>query len=166
MSLNYEFKNAARTIARLSPEGHHALALICKDIQQAEHDLNQKASALLSRCITSCTGICCRNIRLDEIIGFYDFIYLLTIAGGMKDDMAACLKYESLFSSNCLFLKNGNGPCMFPENARPRICITSFCFDDAPVKHQIRDVNRRFSELSRFVFAGRLKTLVPSWFHK
>jgi hypothetical protein len=67
MSLNYEFKNAARTIARLSPEDHHALALICKDIQQAENDLNKKASVLLSRCITSCTGICCRNIRLFEI---------------------------------------------------------------------------------------------------
>jgi hypothetical protein len=159
MSLNYEFKNAARTLARLSSEDLHALSLICKDIRQAENDLNKKASVLLSRCITSCTGICCRNIRLDEIIGFYDFIYLLTIAGGMKDDMAACLKYESFFSSDCIFLKNGTGPCMFPSNARPRMCIISFCFDDSPAKKEIQGVNRQFNTLARFILSKRLKAI-------
>ena len=159
MSLNYEFRQAETTITRLTPEDRHALASICEDIQQAENDLNEKASKLLSRCITSCAGICCRNIRLDEIIGLYDFTYLLMIENTMRGDMAACLKHESLFSADCIFLKNRIGPCIFPSNARPRICITTFCADDTPVKREIQCVNRQFNRLSRFIFSRRLRGL-------
>jgi hypothetical protein len=157
MSLNYEFRRAVTAIARLDPEDRNVLSLICKDIQQAENDLNEKASKLLNQCISSCTGICCRNIRLDEIIGFYDFTYLLMIENNMQDDMAACLKHESIFSADCIFLKNGTGPCIFPSNARPRICITTFCADDTPIKREIQRVNRQFNRLSRFIFSRRLK---------
>ena len=159
MSLNYEFRKAISTINRLVPEDRNTLSLICKDIQQAEDDLNEKAETLLSRCIASCNGICCRNIRLDEIIGFYDFTYLLMIENELRDDMAACLSHESLFSSDCIFLKNGKGPCMFPSNARPRVCIITFCADDTPVKREVQRVNRQFNRLSRFIFLRRLKGL-------
>ena len=42
MSLNYEFKKALSTITRLIPEDRNVLALICKDICQAEDDLKKK----------------------------------------------------------------------------------------------------------------------------
>jgi len=166
MELNYAFKKALRTIQALPPADRHRLASICTGIRQSEDLLNTAATKNMDKCMVACTGICCRNIRLTEIIGFYDFVYILTVADGMKKNITACLKHESLFSSDCIFLKNGKGPCIFPSNARPRVCITSFCFDDTPVKQQIRDVNRQFSELSRFVFGRRLKAMVPLWFHK
>jgi hypothetical protein len=166
MELNYTFNKALHTLQALTPADRHRLASICRDIRQSEDSLNRAATKDMDKCMTACTGICCRNIRLTEIIGFCDFVYMLTVAGGMTENITACLKHESLFSSDCIFLKNGKGPCMLPSNARPRICITSFCFDDTPVKQQIRDVNRRFSELSRFVFARRIKMMVPSWFHR
>ena len=160
MGLNYEFKKAVHTIARLTPEDRQLLALRCADIRQAEDALNKKAGRLLQKCTATCNGICCRNIRLAEIIGFYDFIYLLTVNGGMRSGMAACLKHVPMFSGDCVFLKNGKGPCIFPSNARPRVCIISFCFDDTPVKREIRNVNSRFNALARFLFSRRLKTLV------
>ena len=159
MSLNYEFKKALSFISRLPPEDRNALSSICKDIRQAEDDLNERAESLLQKCITACTGICCRNIRLDDIIGFYDFTYILATENGLKDDMAACLRDETLYSADCIFLKNGTGPCIFPSNARPRICITTFCFDDTPAKKEIRRVNQQFNRLSRFIFSRRLKAI-------
>jgi hypothetical protein len=159
MELRHQFKKAERTILRLSAQDRQTLAAICGEIRLAEAALNKNAAPLLHRCIESCAGLCCRNIRLTEIIGFYDFIYLLTAVGSLKGTMADCLRHESLYSGDCIFLKNGKGPCIFPSDARPRLCIISFCFDVAPVRNHIRAVNSGFNRLSRFIRSKRLTAM-------
>lgn len=156
MELNHLFKTADRIIERLSCEDRQTLETLCEDIRLAEAALNKTAEPLLYRCFESCAGLCCRNIRLAEIIGLYDFVYLLVAAGHRKNLVANCLRRESLFSGDCIFLENGKGPCIFPPDARPRMCIISFCFDDTPVKQWIQAVNSAFDQLSRFIFSRRL----------
>jgi hypothetical protein len=156
MELTRLFKSAQRFIQRLSLEDRQTVAGLCEDIRRAEAALNKAAEPLLHRCIESCSGLCCRNVRLAEIIGWVDFIYLLTVAGHQKEIMAKALHRESLFSGDCIFLKNAKGPCIFPNDARPRMCIISFCFDDTPVKNRIQAVNSAFGELSRFILSRRL----------
>lgn len=159
MVLQYEFSKATRTIHGLAPEDRRILTGICADIQRAEKALNKVAQELLLKCTTACTGICCRNIRLDEIIGFYDFVFILTVESGLRPDMELCLSRESLFSADCIFLENGQGPCMFPATTRPRRCLTAFCFDAAAAKQEIRKVNREFNRLARFLLYRRILSI-------
>jgi hypothetical protein len=64
------------------------------------------------------------------------------MAGALDDQMAACLKKEpALYISDCIFLKNGTGPCIFPHSVMPEMCITTFCFDETPAKKEIKLLN-------------------------
>jgi hypothetical protein len=64
--------------------------------------------------------------------------------------MAAGLGRESFFASDCLFLKNGLGPCLFPEGLRPERCVTSFCRVEPSIEKEIGRVMGEFSRLVRF----------------
>jgi hypothetical protein len=52
----------------------------------------------------------------------------LALVGHLRESMAICLEYENrLLASDCIFLSNGKGPCIFPPAVRPEVCITTFC---------------------------------------
>jgi hypothetical protein len=57
------------------------------------------------------------------------------------------------------FLARGRGPCIFADDLRPEVCITTFCADTTNLRCEIRDVKRGFAALGRFLVRQRLKTL-------
>lgn len=161
MSLGYYFRKAVKTIDQLTPSDLADLCRRCREIQVAEEKLLAGGQSAFRRCYSGCEGLCCRNVAIDEIIGFSDFIYLLALAGHLRESMAICLEYENrLFASDCIFLSNGKGPCIFPPAVRPEVCITTFCNDVAPVKQEIRKVKFLFMKLNLYIFLLRAKTLI------
>lgn len=161
MSLQYNFRQARRFIDGLSSEDLQKLKAICEEIQSAEDDLRVGAKYLLQRCAGGCEGLCCRNLDLDAVIGKTDFVYLLTLADNLQDSMANCLRKEkkalaaALFTFDCIFLKDGRGPCLFPMNVRPATCLITFCDDHTAVKKEIARVKRKFFKLSAFILLGK-----------
>ena len=161
MSLQYKFRQARRYIDGLSGDDARRLKAICGEIQAAETDLRDGARNLLHRCTHGCEGLCCRNLDMDAVISQTDFVYLLTLAGELGDAMATCMKKEqqalsaAVFTFDCIFLKNGRGPCLFPENVRPSTCLITFCDDHAVVKKEIAQVKRRFFKLSAYIHLGQ-----------
>jgi hypothetical protein len=164
MGLNYNFKKAAKIIVQLSLDDLIALEKICREIQAAENALNRKGEEHLVKCLSRCEGLCCRNIRLDEIISLYDFIYFLTVQNSMRAKISKCLESEDPFyPADCLFLTDGKGPCIFPSNARAAVCITTFCSNDASIKREIQCVKRKFIKLNWFILTRKPRALIRSW---
>ncbi len=165
MELGYQFKKAKRIVNGLGDEDREAMRGVCREIQRAEEKLVGESEEVLKKCLDGCEGLCCRNIRLTEIITLTDFIYILAMNPSMEEKMSDCLKNESLFSSDCYFLERGEGPCIFPFNARPEKCIVTFCGDDSSIKREIRLVASTFARLSRFLLFRKAKTLMNFLFH-
>ncbi len=155
MGLKYDFRKAEKIIGGMDRDDCNTLREICGKIREAENRLAVKANEELTKCAENCGGICCRNIQLQDIIDFYDFLYILTVENALKKDIPSCLKNESIYSSDCIFLENGVGPCIFPQNARPRVCIMTFCGNDAPIKKEIAAVGLGFRRLCRFLLFRR-----------
>jgi hypothetical protein len=96
-------------------------------------------------------------LDLEAVFGIPDFVYILTLEPTMAAGMAECLRREvPLFTSNCPFLKGGVGPCIFPPDVRPEVCITSFCRGDEALKPQIRRVKKCFWKLGFFLWTRKL----------
>ncbi len=150
MGLNYSFKAARKKIDALDTDERKILSAICNDIYDAQKALTLKATPILARCMTKCQGLCCRNIHSADIITEWDLVYLLAMAPALEDAMAVCLTKESFFPSDCIFLENGTGPCLFPDNLRPERCIISFCRVEPSVEKEIGRVMGGFSRLIRF----------------
>lgn len=150
MSLAYDFKSAQKRLAALDDGERETLRGICRGIHDAQAALTLKAAPILERCMTGCQGLCCRNIRVADILTEWDLVYILAMAPALDAPMADCLAREGLFTADCLFLINGKGPCLFPENIRPERCIVSFCRVDPLVEQEIGRVMRGFSRLIRF----------------
>jgi hypothetical protein len=133
------------------------LERLCREIQAAERRLNAAAAGSLKGCLAECRGLCCRNLHLDAVFGVADFVYILHLAPALAEKTAACLENENpLFSSDCFFLADGVGPCLFPPDLRPELCITSFCRGDDPLGPEIRRVRRGFQKLGFLArFPGR-----------
>ena len=112
--------------------------------------LSDKAVPILAKCMSGCQGLCCRNIIPADIVTEWDLIFILAMAPQVEPAMAACLQQEAFFSADCIFLANGTGPCLFPDNVRPERCIISFCKVEPLVEQEIRQVMRGFSRLIRF----------------
>ncbi len=165
MSLNHSFKTARKRIQRLDADERATFMAICEDIHRAQQALSARAAPLLARCMADCEGLCCRNIHPADIITEWDLVYILAMAPQIEEAMAACLTRERFFPSDCIFLENGTGPCLFPDNLRPERCIISFCRVEPLVEKEIGQVMGHFSRLIRFFMlrplrrAGRL--LVP-----
>ena len=159
MAIGYQFRQARRFVENIADEDWEKLTALCRRIQQAESRLLVAAAPLMDICAAQCRGICCRNINLDAIIGSGDFVYILTLRPDLASEMAACLKNEPLlYSADCVFLKNGVGPCVFPDNLKPDVCLTTFCEDTASVTREIRQVKRQFLKLDYFIaFSGFLR---------
>ena len=152
MALGYKFKAADRRISCLRPGEYQRLVHIAGEIQAAQRKLLDAGTSHFHRCRTRCKGLCCRNVDLDAIIGMWDFVFLLTVERGMKAQLAACLARETpFFSSDCVFLENGVGPCVLPAASRPEVCITAFCMENIPLDREIRRVKQAFLRLSLFM---------------
>jgi hypothetical protein len=161
MSLNYQFKQAQKIIFGLNPEDTKCLQKICREIQAAEIALQEKSKDLMTRCIKKCGGICCKNVQSDLIISHWDFVFILTLKPSLENDMLICLKNEQpFFSSDCIFLEDGSGPCIFPYDIRPEVCIVTFCDDTSPVKKEIVSVKRKFFKLTWFVLLRRIQKYI------
>jgi hypothetical protein len=158
MSAKYKFKKAQQIIQKLDAGNLQALNTVCRDIQRAEENLSIRAESILRACANGCKGLCCRNIRPDDIITLLDCVYIMTLESSMKSVISECLEEEGLFSSRCIFLENGQGPCIFPSNVRPEKCIVTFCGDISPVTSEIRHLRSRFNALSRFLLLQNAKS--------
>ena len=150
MGLKYDLKTARRKLAALDGDERKMLMRICAEIHGAQQTLTQKAAPLLARCMSDCQGLCCRNIRVADIVTQWDLIYILAMQPDLDEPMAHCLDHEGLFSADCLFLENGIGPCLFPEALRPERCIISFCRVEPLVEKEIALVMKGFGRLIRF----------------
>jgi hypothetical protein len=130
---------------------------LCRQIQDAERRLNTAAAGRLYGCLKECRGLCCRNLDLEAVFGAPDFIYIRVAGPTLDAAIAECLRRESpIFTSNCLFLENGTGPCILPPDLRPEVCITSFCYGDGDLKTEIRRVKACFWKLGVFLRVKRV----------
>ncbi|MBC2711484.1 MAG: hypothetical protein HGJ94_10975 [Desulfosarcina sp.] len=159
MGLNHSFKTARKKIVALDADEREVVMAICRDIYQAQVRLTENARPILERCMSNCRGLCCRNIHPADIITEWDLLYILVMAPQMEEAMAACLKRERFFPSDCIFLENGTGPCLFPDNLRPERCIISFCRVEPSVEKEIGRVMGGFSRLIRFFLFRPLRRL-------
>ena len=163
MGLKYKFKKAQEIIERTGNQDLVALKGICEEIQRAQSKLLEEAEDVLKYCKDRCRGLCCRNIYPDDIITLADFVYILamenSVERSMREEISECLKKETLFSSSCIFLKGGEGPCIFPSDLRPEKCITSFCGGDTTIKKEINMVGSKFSKLIRFILLRKPRAL-------
>lgn len=152
MSLRHSHRQAAKIVRQWPSETRPLLTHLCRRIQEAEGELNAAAALRLKGCMENCQGLCCRNLQLDAVFGIPDFVYILTLAPALDAAIGECILHEDpLFTSNCLFLKRGVGPCLFPPDLRPEVCITSFCGGDEALKPEIRRVKMRFWKLGLFL---------------
>ena len=160
MSLRYYFAKAQKTLSRIAPYDRAIIEKQCRSIRIAEEQLQAAGESAFLRCYSGCEGLCCRNLDIDAVIGFSDFIYILTLAGHLKESIAVCLKNENrFFTADCIFLLNGKGPCIFPPTSRPEVCITTFCTDVESVKKEIRFVKSQFMKLNFYLLFLQFKIL-------
>lgn len=150
MGLNHSFRTARKRINALGTDERKTLIAICREIHHAQMALTEQAAPVLAHCMADCRGLCCRNIRPADIITQWDLVYILTMAPQIEKAIADCLKRESFFPADCIFLENGIGPCLFPDNLRPERCIISFCRVEPSLEKQIGRVTGGFSRLIRF----------------
>jgi len=155
MSLRYKFRRAETIIAAMSDGDRAALDRIGRSIQIAEENLPSAASDLLALCGRKCKGLCCRNVYPDDLITLTDAVLILSRAGSMGEAIFQCAQNESLFSANCVFLKNGIGPCMFPSGTKPHKCIATFCGNIGPIRKELRTLRSRFNQLFRFILVKK-----------
>ncbi len=166
MSLKCDFRKAERIVSKLDPDDLVRLKQICAEIRDAEVRLQEKSRKLMTRCIQRCGGICCRNLQIDLVIGHWDFVFILASNPALKEKIEECLeKEEPFFTADCIFLENGVGPCVFPSDARPEVCLVTFCDDISPIRREISDVKRKFFKLTWF-FVLRKPRMFKNWIAK
>lgn len=161
MELGNKFKRAEKIISKLNPEEQEILEKICKEIRRAEDELIKEAedTEIMSRCIKVCKGLCCRNIQPD-LFSLWDFIFISATEKSMANKISKCLEKEkSIFSCDCIFLENGQGPCIFPHSSKPEMCVTTFCGDDTPIKKEINLVKSKFIKLCWFIMLRKPRAL-------
>lgn len=157
MSLRYLYGHAAEDLRRWPSGSRPLLARLCRQIQDAERRLNSAAAVRLQGCLRECQGLCCRNLELEAVFGIPDFVYILGLEPFLHSAIADCLLAESsIFTSNCPFLEHGVGPCIFPPDLRPEVCITSFCRGDGALGAEIRRVKTGFWKLGLLLHFRRL----------
>ena len=160
MSLRYKLNRAQALITELSPAEHDELKRICEAVQRSQAALLQNAGAAMQQCIHNCEGLCCRNAQVDDIIGLWDLVFILTLKPALAETMAQRVAEEKPFySADCLFLKSRIGPCIFAADIRPEVCVTTFCSGDAGIQKEIRAVKRQFFRLPWFFFKRKLRVI-------
>lgn len=152
MSIGHSFRKADRLLKKMPPGDRDGLLPICHELREAQAGLLAAAAKPMKRCIERCAGMCCRNIELDPIISHWDLLFILALAPQTRSEIQHCLlKEDPLYRTDCIFLRGGIGPCIFPDTVRPEVCVTTFCENDRPVRREIRRVKRLFFRLAWFV---------------
>jgi hypothetical protein len=162
MGIRYKIQTADDILGRLSVKDRRRLDGICRQIRKEQELLQQAGRALFERCITGCEGLCCKNVIADELITIIDFFFILAASPVSAADLLPLAEEEPLFTADCMFLKNGIGPCRFPDGIRPEKCVLSFCGDDQPIAGNIRAVHRGFVRLHRFLILHRPSLLLTA----
>jgi hypothetical protein len=166
MSLTRQYKAARSLISELCEKDKKRLIEICDEIREAEILLQKKSRRIMTRCIQKCEGICCRNVQLDLIINYLDFLFITALEPVLNEKIKECLKKEQpFFSSDCIFLENGEGPCIFPSYVRPEVCLVTFCDNISSIKKEIRKVKLKFFKLTWFVMMRKPRA-VKNWIVK
>lgn len=161
MSLRYKFRKALSIVEGLGSEELRAVTEVCHRIKDAQDQLCRSARENLHRCYHACEGLCCRNIEIDAIISHWDFVYILMLTEGIRDIMSACLANENLFySADCVFLKDGTGPCLFPDGIRPETCIVSFCTQTESLDDEVSRVKKAFFRLTWTITRLRIRSFL------
>jgi len=160
MGLRYTLNQAKKLLSVSDPETLRDIRKVARKIQKAEEKLNARGEKLFIKCKTECHGLCCRNLYPDAIISLYDFLFILVLRPETDAAISKCLENENIFyASDCVFLKGGQGPCIFPPNLMPEICITSFCMYEQSVQKEINYIKRQFITLSWFIWLRKPRTL-------
>jgi hypothetical protein len=160
MGVSALFTLAKKRIGRLEPNERETLTLICRDIRSAEQQLLANGAGTFRRCVERCEGLCCRNVLLDAILSVWDFVFLLGADPALGESIAACGKRENpLFTSDCVFLKDGVGPCILPFDLRPEVCITAFCGNARALRPDVAQVKRGFWRLRLFFYLRGLRCI-------
>lgn len=144
---------------RLNRKERGDLDRICHEIQDAQARLVEKSREAMTRCLTACEGLCCRNVQLGAIVSRWDFVYILVMKPGLGESIRKGLKLEEPHTRDCIFLKNGEGPCIFPTTIRPETCIVSFCTDEPSLRKEIADVKKAFFKMQWHLRLMPLKRL-------
>ena len=161
MGIKADFQEAERVMARLRPDEKARLRRICMEIQEAQVALLAHSGPAMERCIKICQGLCCRNIQLNAVIGVWDLVYILTVAGEYRDRMAACLENEiPFYAADCIFLEKGTGPCILPSTARAEVCLTTFCSRVEDIQKEIGRVKRKFYKLGWFLYTRKPRLIL------
>ncbi len=155
MGIQYKIRKADKILAVLSERERHRVDELCRQIREEQMRLQVAGRTLFQRCISGCEGLCCKNVIADELITFRDFFFILATASLRAEDLLPLAEEEPLFTADCMFLKDGVGPCIFPDGIRPEKCVLSFCGDDGPIAGNIRAVHRAFAGLHRYLLLRR-----------
>jgi hypothetical protein len=150
MEFQKKIQKAQVIIDSFSGEDRTRLLDICNEIKRAQDDLNREAKDYFNDCMQRCQGICCRNIGINDVVTLLDLIYILAINKKITARVHTCAQAETLFPADCLFLQNGQGPCLFSANSKPERCIITFCGEVRPIRKEIRAVRSKFNKLSRY----------------
>lgn len=165
MELPHALIDAERWIASCPPQDVHRIRSLCLSIRKAELELMRQAHFYLQTCMHHCEGLCCKNVFLDEVMGFEDFCYILLLHPELSETLHAHLNgLKGLFTSDCPFLLNGKGPCILPEAVRPEICITSFCMQTPKADTAIANVKSRFRKLAWTIRGIRIRHTLQKLF--
>lgn len=155
MGIRYKIRKADAVLQHLSEEERNRVDLICANVRKEQLRLQHDGRSLFERCISGCEGLCCKNVIADELITLRDMIFILAASCLRPEELLPLAEKESLFTADCMFLKNGIGPCIFPDGFRPEKCILSFCGDDKIIAENIRAVHRGFVRLHRFLLVRK-----------
>ena len=153
MVLAARFHKAEDILSKLDYSELLGLKKTCSQIQAAQRAILERGVSYMNHCAVVCRGLCCRNMKVMEIISLYDFILLLVMAPEFKYKIAKQVRLARvLHTADCVFLENGRGPCLFPVDLKPERCIASFCFETQLIR---RDLIRLRTSFNRLIFSLR-----------
>jgi hypothetical protein len=148
MGTRYLFEKAVKISQNLSPPEKAIVKNLCHTIRKSQEELTAVADDAMCWCIMKCKGICCRSLDIDSIFSLWDFIFILMLKPGLKDEIQQRLNaHSSLYLSPCPFLMNGKGPCIFPDGIKAQICVITFCSNDEKLRKPVKAVNLNFYKL-------------------
>ena len=160
MGTRYLFKKAIKISRNFSPQDQILVRNRCKAIRDSQKELVAAAETAMLNCIERCKGICCRSLDIDSVFSLWDFIFILTQAPHLKDEIQERLDaFSTLYLSPCPFLKDAIGPCIFPNGIKAQICVITFCSNDKKIKKPIQVVNFNFYKLCWLIQYLRTKRM-------
>ena len=160
MGTRYLFNKAVKISRNLSPHDKTLVQNLCNAIRESQETLIAAADAAMFNCLKKCKGICCKSLDIDSVFSLWDFIFILTLAPQLKDEMQQRLDaYTSLYLSPCPFLKENIGPCIFPSGIKAQLCVITFCSNDEKIKKHIKVVNLNFYKLCWLIQYLRIKRI-------